>query len=196
MAENAVITKQLILGEEGTDQGTIRSANATALNIGSGIFMSNASNGVFRIGNPSGNFIRWDGSALTINGTISATNVTGLGDLATQNSVDYGTQVTGTRPPADADRTSTIIDGGLVTTGSLVVTQGGTVAAGITGNTSGDTAVRIFAGSTLANRTSAPFRVTQAGALVATNATITGAITATSGSFTGSISSTSGFIGN
>lgn len=42
---------------------------------------------------------------------------------------------------------------------------------------------------------SAPFRVTMAGALTATNATITGAITATSGSFTGSITSTSGTIG-
>lgn len=42
---------------------------------------------------------------------------------------------------------------------------------------------------------SAPFRVTMAGALTATNATITGAITATSGSFTGSITSTSGSIG-
>lgn len=42
---------------------------------------------------------------------------------------------------------------------------------------------------------SAPFRVSMAGALTATNATISGAITATSGSFTGSITSTSGTIG-
>jgi hypothetical protein len=41
----------------------------------------------------------------------------------------------------------------------------------------------------------APFRVTNTGALTATNATITGAITATSGSFTGSITSGSGSIG-
>lgn len=40
----------------------------------------------------------------------------------------------------------------------------------------------------------APFRVSPAGALTATNATITGAITATSGSFTGSITATSGLI--
>ena len=43
---------------------------------------------------------------------------------------------------------------------------------------------------------SAPFRVTPAGALTATNATITGAITATSGSFTGAITASSGSIGN
>jgi hypothetical protein len=39
---------------------------------------------------------------------------------------------------------------------------------------------------------SAPFRVTSAGALTATNATITGEITATSGSFTGAVNATSG----
>lgn len=45
------------------------------------------------------------------------------------------------------------------------------------------------------NNGSGTFRVTPAGALTATNATITGAITATSGSFTGAITSTSGTIG-
>lgn len=54
LAENAVITKQLILGQEGTDQGTIRSANATAFNTGNGFFLTNANNGTLRIGNPSG----------------------------------------------------------------------------------------------------------------------------------------------
>lgn len=39
-----------------------------------------------------------------------------------------------------------------------------------------------YAGATYANRATAPFRITPAGALVATSATITGAITATSGS--------------
>jgi hypothetical protein len=54
LAENAVITKQLILGQEGTDQGTIRSANATAFNTGNGFFLTNANNGTLRVGNPSG----------------------------------------------------------------------------------------------------------------------------------------------
>ena len=47
-----------------------------------------------------------------------------------------------------------------------------------------------FAGATVANRAAAPYRVTPAGALFASNATITGAITATSGSFTGTVSIT------
>jgi len=42
-----------------------------------------------------------------------------------------------------------------------------------------------FAGATYTNRASAPFRVTPAGALTATSATITGNITATSGTITG-----------
>lgn len=42
-----------------------------------------------------------------------------------------------------------------------------------------------YAGATYANRPSAPFRVTPAGALVATSATITGSITATAGSIGG-----------
>jgi len=47
-----------------------------------------------------------------------------------------------------------------------------------------------FAGATYANRAAAPFRVTPAGALTATNANVTGAITATSGSITGTMSVT------
>ena len=166
LAEDAVITKTLVIGTEGTDIGTIRSTGATALNTGTGFFMSNTSNGVFRIGNPSGNFIRWDGSSLTINAPIS---------------IDYA-NVTGTKPPANADVTSTVIAGGLITTGTLQVSQGGTVAAGITGNTSGDTAVRFFAGSTFENRASAPFRVLQNGNLFASNANISGTINASLGS--------------
>jgi len=41
----------------------------------------------------------------------------------------------------------------------------------------------------------APFRVTPAGALVASNANITGAITATSGTFTGTVNATAGVLG-
>ncbi len=81
------------------------------------------------------------------------------------------------------DNTVTTIANGIITTGTIQVRQGGTgnIAAGITGALSGDTQIRIWAGQTFANRTSAPFRVSQAGALVATSATITGSITVTGG---------------
>ena len=68
--------------------------------------------------------------------------------------------------------------------------------AGVVGLSSVVTAgddIRFWAGH--ATPASAPFYVTEAGALVATSATITGAITATSGTFTGTINATAGKIG-
>lgn len=171
LAEDAIITRTLTMGEETIDgttfQGTIKSASVDSLSQGVGFFLGNEDGGVFRVGDPEGNFILWDGTSLTINGGIT---------------VDYS-DVTGTKPPANADVTSVVIGNGLVTAGSLVARSGtGSNAAGLTGLTEGDGAVRIFAGSNLDNRTSAPFRVTQSGVLTATGANITGVITAQSGS--------------
>lgn len=56
MAENAVITKELILGQAGTEQGVIRSESTTAFDSGpAGFYLTNAGGGTLRIGNPSGN---------------------------------------------------------------------------------------------------------------------------------------------
>jgi len=55
--------------------------------------------------------------------------------------------------------------------------------------------IAIFAGSALANRATAPFKVDYAGNLTATNANITGSVNATSGSFSGNISASTGNIG-
>lgn len=87
-------------------------------------------------------------------------------------------QVTGAGKPADnADNTKTTIDGGLVTTGTVQLQDANSVTrAGITAAGTGDSAVRLWAGETFANRGSAPFRVTQDGKLVATEATISGVI--------------------
>src|SRR3990172_3968712 len=52
---------------------------------------------------------------------------------------------------------------------------------GLASTVTGGDDIRFWAGDTFANRDIAPFRVTEAGALVAANATITGSITATSG---------------
>lgn len=68
--------------------------------------------------------------------------------------------------------------------------------AGVTGLSSVVTAgddIRFWAGH--ATPASAPFYVTEAGALVATSATITGAITATSGTFTGTVNAADGYFG-
>ena len=64
------------------------------------------------------------------------------------------------------------------------------------GTGTGDNALRIYAGANVANKANAPFKVTQAGALTATNATITGGITASTGSIGGwTIDTTSIFSG-
>ena len=56
---------------------------------------------------------------------------------------------------------------------------------GITNEGNLNGSIRLWAGSSYANRTIAPFRVTQSGNLVANNANITGTINATSGTFNG-----------
>lgn len=53
---------------------------------------------------------------------------------------------------------------------------------GLASTVTGGDDVRFWAGDTFANRATAPFRVTEAGVLTATNAVISGSITATSGS--------------
>ena len=51
---------------------------ATAPTSGVGIFMGkDGSDYEFRAGNPSGDFIHWDGSTLTVNGTVAGTAFTG-----------------------------------------------------------------------------------------------------------------------
>ena len=78
--------------------------------------------------------------------------------------------------------TSTVIEGGLITTGSIhLADNANTVKAGITGGGTANSAVRIWAGSTYNDRDSAPFRVTHEGGLYASKATIEGSITASSG---------------
>lgn len=82
------------------------------------------------------------------------------------------------------DNTQTIIDGGIVTSGTVQLAgSAGTILAGITGEGTTSSSVRLWAGATKANRASAPFRVLQDGSIVATKAKITGEINATSGTF-------------
>ena len=86
--------------------------------------------------------------------------------------------------PVAYDNTKTVIDGGVVTSGMIQLAgDDANIKAGITGNGTADTAIRIWAGATYANRANAPFRVDQNGKVVATNAVITGEVNATKGIF-------------
>ena len=82
----------------------------------------------------------------------------------------------------DYDNTKTVIDGGLVTSGTLQVAgDNKSILAGITGQGTTASSVRFWAGASFENRTTAPFRVLQDGSVVMTKADIEGIIKATSG---------------
>ena len=94
------------------------------------------------------------------------------------------------------DNTQTVIDGGIVTAGTIRLANAYTesIMAGITGGqtetaeTAESEKVRIWAGSSDGNKTSAPFRVLQDGSLYATKAVIEGTVKATDGEFNGKVS--------
>lgn len=80
------------------------------------------------------------------------------------------------------DNTKTIIDGGLVTSGTVQVAGDSNIKSGITGQGVADSSVRMWAGNTFANRSIAPFRVQQNGKVFMTDADIQGVVKALSGS--------------
>lgn len=83
------------------------------------------------------------------------------------------------------DNTKTVIDGGLVTSGTIQLAGDDThIKAGITGEGTADTSVRIWAGASRENRGTAPFRVLQSGKMYATDAEISGTVHANAGDIT------------
>lgn len=120
----------------------------------------------------NGGIIRFDdiyvrrklGGSLVVDGTITGTQIDTLDLTSKTLTADTG-------------------DIGGWTLGADSLTAG--TGANTVGVDSGGTNPAFYAGS--ATPGSAPFRVTKAGALTATNATITGAITATSGTFSGTV---------
>jgi hypothetical protein len=117
--------------DSSTNNGYIATGQ-TAYNTGTGFWVGSVSGTAkLSLGNSAGNYLTWDGSSLSIKGsivlvnTIPSGNVSGLGTLATQNSVAYG-DITGTKPPSNADVTLNAINGSLTLTGGgLVLASGG-----------------------------------------------------------------------
>lgn len=80
-------------------------------------YMSNT--GDFHLNGDGANYLQWNGAVLNIKGSITLTNT-----------IDYS-QVSGTRPPANADVTLSAINGGLtITGGGLTLTGGGVIQSG------------------------------------------------------------------
>ena len=166
LAQDATITRGLVMGTLGSDSGFIRSANATSLTDGTGFYLN--VDGKVRFGNPSGGRVYWDGTTLSITGTINANAGTFSGDISSTATISGGT-----------------ISGGTI--------SGGTISIGSSNSIFKADANGIYLGN--ATFASAPFRVSMAGALTATSATITGVINATSGNFSGDITSTATITG-
>ena len=91
------------------------------------------------------------------------------------------------------DISASAVTGDKIASNTTIVGDPTDIKAGLDGTGTATDEVRMFAGDTLANKASAPFRVTDAGALIATNATITGAVNASSGAFTGNVSTGAAF---
>lgn len=82
----------------------------------------------------------------------------------------------------DYDNTKTVIDGGLVTSGTIQVTgDNKSILAGMTGQGTAANSIRFWAGASFENRATAPYRVMQDGSVVMTKATVEGVINAISG---------------
>ena len=80
------------------------------------------------------------------------------------------------------DNTKTTINGGIVTSGTVQLAgSDSNIKAGITGEGTADTSVRMWAGQAKEHKESAPFRVLQDGSFYASKGTITGEINADSG---------------
>ncbi len=91
------------------------------------------------------------------------------------------------------DNTKTVIDGGLVTSGTIQVAgDNASILAGMTGQGTTAASIRFWAGASFENRATAPFRVQQDGSVVMTKANVTGVINATSGVFKGRVEANEG----
>lgn len=86
----------------------------------------------------------------------------------------------------DYDNTKTVIDGGLVTSGTIQVAgDNKSILAGMTGQGTAANSIRFWAGASFENRATAPFRVMQDGSVVMTKANVEGIINAISGNIGG-----------
>ena len=80
-----------------------------------------SSTGLFQFRGDTNNFINWNGTSLNVKGVITVvagSNVDPGADVTADNGQDY-TWVTGTKPPTNADNTTTEINGGVITTGYI-----------------------------------------------------------------------------
>ena len=128
---DATITRGLVIGQEGSNNGFIRSTTSSAINSGTGFFMNNQ--GELSLGSTSGNNgLYWNGTALDINGDIGGTiGVIQVGNITIDNN-----GITATDGAATPTTTFNIdATTGIGSFTGVVVAQSGTLGAATFGST-------------------------------------------------------------
>ena len=130
---NNAVVRGTVYATNGQFWGILVGGAATSYSSGLGFYAGGGTTADgaayrWRVGSPTGARIQWTGSAVEVytpsntlafsSGGITAAQVSGLGTLATQNSVGYSA-ITGTKPPADADKTSLNTAAGIVNQGNF-----------------------------------------------------------------------------
>lgn len=115
--------------------------------------------------------------------TITGANILTMNISGKNATFDTGTIGGFTMSSTTLSATNFTVTSGAANTANLAVGTGANLAGLNSGNASGD--IAFWAGSTFANRATAPFRVTEAGAVTASNVTITGGTVSNYQSFTG-----------
>jgi len=174
------------------DSDAISSTNFTVSNTGTITAKDGTIGGWTLTSSGSTRFYAGTSSAYT--GLVATSTSTGIAIFAGADDSSGSNADFFVRNNGSISATSGAVGGWTLSSTSLTAGSLGTTV----GIDSGGTNPAFYAGS--ATPGSAPFRVTQAGVLNATGATISGAITATSGSFTGdittnNISATAGTVG-
>ena len=181
LAQDAAITRGLVMGTLGSFSGFIRSANATSLTAGNGFYLD--VNGKVRFGDPSGGYIYFDGTDVNIAGAVK------IGASALINGVAATTVQTGAASGATAQQNGSAktagsvggwtIDGDAIFSGTKDAS--GYTTGGITLNSGGSIHSKNFYIDTDGN---AFFK----GDITGASGTFSGALSAATGTFTGELS--------
>lgn len=140
------------------------------------------------IGNGTTQYFQYDGTKITwaaantsldASGNLTATNASLSGNITASSGTIGGFNIS----TSTISATNLVLTAGAANSANITVGTGSNAGGLNSANAGSD--IAIWAGSTFANRATAAFRVTAAGALTATSATVTGTITASAGSITG-----------
>ena len=189
--------------------GSLRSG-ATAFGVGTGWWLDAVSGGRFYLGNPAGNHLSWNGSALSIVGDGSGITSIDGGNITT-GTIDAARISVGDLSSIAATIGSWTINSTTLANGTNIILDAVNKAISLVSATFGAKGIQLkynggnpqfYVGdggnnylkfnSNLLSWKAANSELDTSGNLTATNVNLTGVINATSGSFTGTVNASSG----